>query len=58
MAHALHIEVVAKGVEDAATLDLVDQLGCDQAQGVVLAAPMPAEQLTRWLAVRPTPVHR
>jgi EAL domain-containing protein (putative c-di-GMP-specific phosphodiesterase class I) len=57
MAHALHIEVVAKGVEDAATLELVDQLGCDQAQGPVLAAPMPTEELTRWLAVRPTPVH-
>jgi EAL domain-containing protein (putative c-di-GMP-specific phosphodiesterase class I) len=57
MAHALHIQVVAKGVENAATLELVDELGCDHAQGFLLAAPMPGEELTGWLAARRTPVH-
>jgi diguanylate cyclase len=57
MAHALHIQVVAKGVEDAATLEMVDQLGCDHAQGFLLAPPMPGGDLTGWLAGRPTPVH-
>jgi diguanylate cyclase len=55
MAHALHMQVVAKGVEDGATMDLVEQLGCDRAQGFLLAGPMPAVELTGWLAAR-TPV--
>ena len=58
MAHALQIQVVAKGVEDQATLEQVDELGCDHAQGFLLAAPMPADALTAWLATRRTPVHR
>ena len=57
MAHALQIQVVAKGVEDAATLEQVDELGCDHAQGFLLAAPMAADALTAWLATRRTPVH-
>jgi diguanylate cyclase (GGDEF)-like protein len=57
MAHALQMQVVAKGVEDAATLELVDELGCDHAQGFLLAEPMPAAALTAWLATRPAPVH-
>jgi diguanylate cyclase len=52
MAHALGITVVAKGVEDAATLAVVETLGCDSAQGFLLAAPMPAADLTGWLRVR------
>ena len=55
MAHALQIQVVAKGVEDAATLALVDQLGCDSAQGYLLAAPMPAGELTGWLGTPRVP---
>ncbi|HST64495.1 MAG TPA: EAL domain-containing protein, partial [Mycobacteriales bacterium] len=56
MAHALQMQVVAKGVETADTLALVDQLGCDHAQGFLLAEPMAADALTRWLAGRPAPV--
>lgn len=56
MAHALHISVVAKGVENAATLTLLDTLGCDSAQGFHLASPMPAAELTAWLATSRTPV--
>ena len=52
MAHDLDIHVVAKGVEDAATLAVVEQLGCDAAQGFLLASPMPAPDITRWLAAR------
>jgi diguanylate cyclase len=57
MAHALQIQVVAKGVETAATLEAVDELGCDHAQGFLLAEPMAADALTVWLAARRTPVH-
>jgi diguanylate cyclase len=57
MAHALQIQVVAKGVENAATLEQVDELGCDHAQGFLVAEPMAADALTAWLATRRTPVH-
>ncbi|WP_310468055.1 EAL domain-containing protein [Sphingomonas sp.] len=33
LAHELGLEVVAEGVEDRATLDLLRELGCDYAQG-------------------------
>jgi EAL domain-containing protein (putative c-di-GMP-specific phosphodiesterase class I) len=58
MAHALQIQVVAKGVENAATLKMVDELGCDHAQGFLLAAPMSAGALSAWLSTRPAPVVR
>ena len=54
MAHSLQMAVVAEGVETAAQLQAVQQLGCDMVQGFHLARPMPAEQmatqLPRWEA--------
>lgn len=45
LAHALGQEVVAEGIEDAATLDAMEAMGCDFAQGFYLARPMPLSQL-------------
>lgn len=42
MAHALGFEVVAEGVEHAATLEILRSLGCDYAQGWLVGRP------TRW----------
>ena len=42
--------MVAEGVEDAAALQMLREAGCDVAQGYHVARPMPAEQLTQWLA--------
>jgi EAL domain-containing protein (putative c-di-GMP-specific phosphodiesterase class I) len=50
MAHALNIQVVAKGVEDPITLGLVDELGCDHMQGYQIAPPMPADEVAGWLS--------
>ena len=50
MAHSLNIEVVAEGVEDAGTLQLLDQLGCDHAQGFEIAPPLPPAEVAGWLA--------
>jgi diguanylate cyclase (GGDEF)-like protein len=47
--------VVAEGVEDRATWDRLDQLGCDLAQGYFLSAAMPADQCREWLRTRQTP---
>jgi diguanylate cyclase len=52
MAHALDIQVVAKGVEDPTTLGLVDELGCDHMQGYQIAPPMPAGEVAGWLSAR------
>ncbi|MDX6671372.1 MAG: hypothetical protein QOI91_1735 [Solirubrobacteraceae bacterium] len=52
LAHALNLRVVAEGVEDAAMLNALRGLGCDVAQGYFVARPMPAEELSEWLALR------
>jgi diguanylate cyclase len=41
LAHHLGMDVVAEGVEDQATLDLVREFGCDMAQGRHIAPPQP-----------------
>jgi EAL domain-containing protein (putative c-di-GMP-specific phosphodiesterase class I) len=42
MAHELGLRVVAEGVEDYATLQLLRSWGCDEAQGYYLGRAMPA----------------
>ncbi len=43
LAHALHMEVVAEGVETATQLEQLYRLSCDQYQGFLLGRPMPAQ---------------
>jgi EAL domain-containing protein (putative c-di-GMP-specific phosphodiesterase class I) len=49
LAHNLGLTVVAEGVEDQWTLDLLSTLGCDEAQGYHIARPMPSADLVTWL---------
>ena len=49
MAHALDLEVVAEGVENAAVTAEVIALGVDVLQGYHLAAPMPGDQIEQWV---------
>jgi diguanylate cyclase (GGDEF)-like protein len=51
-ARSLGLKVVAEGIEDAATLDLVRQLGCDTAQGYHLGRPMASEAVRSLLGRR------
>jgi diguanylate cyclase (GGDEF)-like protein len=46
----LGLEVVAEGVEDAATKQLLSSLGCTRIQGWHVARPMPMEQAGLWLS--------
>lgn len=43
------MQVVAEGVEDRDDWDLVQQTGCDLAQGYFIARPMPAQALPDWM---------
>jgi diguanylate cyclase (GGDEF)-like protein len=49
LARNLRLETIAEGVEDERICDQLVRLGCDYAQGFVLARPMPADALTGWL---------
>lgn len=49
MAHALGLEVVAEGIENKATWDLLFSMGCDYGQGFWMAKPMPIKELIGWL---------
>ena len=45
LGHDMKLRVVAEGIEDVATLELLSELGCDLAQGYFISRPMPADQL-------------
>jgi diguanylate cyclase (GGDEF)-like protein len=42
MAHALRMTTVAEGVETAAQLKVLQELGCDEIQGYLISRPLPA----------------
>ena len=56
LAHNLGLSVVAEGVENAAILQRLGELGCDEAQGYHLSKPVPLAQLQDWAAKRGLPV--
>jgi EAL domain-containing protein (putative c-di-GMP-specific phosphodiesterase class I) len=47
LAHALDQQVVAEGIEDAPTLQMLRDLGCDHAQGYFLGRPQPFASFER-----------
>jgi diguanylate cyclase (GGDEF)-like protein len=52
LAKAMDLRVVAEGIENRNQLRYLQQIGCDEAQGFLLARPMPAEDfagfVTNW----------
>lgn len=51
LAHSLGAEAVAEGVEEPAELEDLCSLGCDQAQGFLLARPESPERMTERLTL-------
>ena len=49
LAHNLGLRVVAEGVEDAATREMLADMGCDQVQGYFISRPVPAAAFATWL---------
>lgn len=50
LAHNLGLKVVAEGIEDQETLQLLTTLGCDIGQGYLFARPMSPENFGQWLS--------
>jgi len=50
MCHSLGYQVVAEGVEDEATANLLRDMGCDMIQGYLLTPPLPFDELMDWLS--------
>ena len=48
LGHSLGLVVAGEGVEDAAALRLLADLGCDHAQGFFIAPPLPADEAAAW----------
>lgn len=52
LGHSLGLRVVAEGVDSAETLATLTSLGCDEAQGFLIARPMAADRVLPWVAER------
>ncbi|TNE99742.1 MAG: EAL domain-containing protein [Gammaproteobacteria bacterium] len=49
MCHSLGYQVVAEGVEDEATADILRDMGCNMIQGYLLTPPLPFDKALAWL---------
>ena len=49
LGHSLGIRVIAGGVEGEETWRLLSNFGCENAQGYLIARPMPAPEMEKWL---------
>jgi diguanylate cyclase (GGDEF)-like protein len=52
LGHALHLKVVAEGVEAASSWEALGRLGCDLIQGYFVSKPLPTRQFTAWMTAR------
>jgi diguanylate cyclase (GGDEF)-like protein len=54
LAGSMGLDVVAEGVEDEATWQTLQRLGCSMAQGYFLSRPIPAAEVAGWVRDWPT----
>jgi len=52
LAHRFGMQVVAEGIEDEATFELLRRLGCDIGQGYHIAKPLSQEDYDSFLDAR------
>ncbi len=49
LAHNMGLSVIAEGVESLDALNILEDLGCDKAQGYYICRPVPADEFIKWL---------
>jgi diguanylate cyclase (GGDEF)-like protein/PAS domain S-box-containing protein len=49
LAHSFGLRAVAEGVEEARTVDVLQAMQCDQAQGFYFCQPLPTDEFRDWL---------
>jgi len=49
LGHSLGVKVVAEGVETADSWNLLQQMGCDMAQGFFISVPLPGAEVVSWV---------
>ncbi|MCK5308377.1 MAG: EAL domain-containing protein, partial [Gammaproteobacteria bacterium] len=50
LGHNLGYKVVAEGVENGSSWDMLSSLGCDAAQGFHISKPLPDSHFSSWLS--------
>ena len=55
LAHELGLKVVAEGIEEAACLAFLKDIGCDYAQGYFVSEPLGAKELAEKVGIPPAP---
>ncbi len=50
LGHNMGLRITAEGVEDQATLELLNQLGCDEIQGYIISKPLSIGEFTPWIS--------
>jgi len=58
LGHTLGLRVVAEGVEDLRSQEMLTSLQCDVAQGYLISRPVPAHVLDQWLTQAPVTPRR
>ena len=58
LAHNMGLTVVAEGVENLVTWDMLHALGCDFLQGYYITRPLPAVLLQEWVDASPWKLHK
>ena len=53
LGHNMGLVVVAEGIENKATWDMLEAMGCDLAQGYYISKPMAADALLKWFEQAP-----
>lgn len=53
LAKQFNLQVVAEGVENQASLDMLQQWGCQWIQGFYISKPLPAKDVVDWMANKP-----
>ena len=50
LGHTLGLKVIAEGIETAGHIDFLKERGCDEGQGFHYSKPIPADELSRFVA--------